>query len=87
MHSGDGAPDRLFAIVSRADGRLQSLCGGPSEDGTCPNADKGMLPCAGTRVVPMAGTDADGLPFSVPAGEHAPRCPLAWVDEEPQDAV
>jgi hypothetical protein len=78
--TGDSA-ERLFAIVGRRHRKLTNLCQGPSPDGQCPRAYAGELPCAGARVVPMRGTSADGLPFSVPADQHGPRCPLAWVDQ------
>jgi hypothetical protein len=71
---------RLFAIVSRQDGKLVDLCPGPSPDGRCPRAEAGQVPCAGERVVPLRGTTADGLPFSVAADASGPRCPLDWVD-------
>lgn len=77
---GDSA-DRLFAIVGREDGKLVNLCAGPSPDGRCPRTDAGQLPCAGARVMPLRGTIADGLPFSVAAGQQGPRCALDWVDQ------
>lgn len=81
MHAADALPDRMFAIVSRPKGHLENLCPGPSVAGTCPRAEGGPLPCAGARVVPLTGTDANGLPFSVPSDQQGPRCPLAWVDD------
>lgn len=74
-------PDRLFAIVNRRSGRLDGLCPGPARDGSCPQSARGALPCAGSRVVPMTGTDFNGLPFTVATDASGPRCPLAWVDE------
>lgn len=71
--------DRLFAIVSGPDREIENLCPGPTPDGRCPKADAGRVPCAGARVVPLRGTHANGLPFSVPADASAPRCPLDWV--------
>ena len=71
--------DRLFAIVSRPDGKLVNLCPGPSVDGRCSKDGTGLVPCAGARVVPLRGTMADGLPFSVGADATGPRCPLDWV--------
>jgi hypothetical protein len=72
--------DRLFAIVSRQDGKLVNLCPGPSPDGLCSRAETGQVPCAGARVMPLRGTIAAGLPFSVAADATGPRCPLDWVD-------
>jgi hypothetical protein len=81
MHRTADSPDRMIAIVGRPEGHLENLCPGPSAAGTCPQAAGGPLPCAGARVVPLTGTDANGLPFSVPSDQHGPRCPLAWVDD------
>jgi hypothetical protein len=78
--TGDSA-DRLFAIVSRQDGKLTNLCPGPSPDGWCSRTEAGQLPCAGARVLPLRGTVADGLPFSVPGDQQGTRCPLDWVDQ------
>jgi hypothetical protein len=78
--TGDSA-DRLFAIVSRPDGKLMNLCPGPAPDGRCASAERGEVPCAGARVVPLRGTAADGLPFSVAVAQQGPRCPLEWVDQ------
>jgi hypothetical protein len=77
---GDSS-ERLFAIVDRQDGKLVNLCPGPSPDGRCSRAETGEVPCAGARVVPMRGTVADGLPFSVPVDQQGPSCPLDWVDQ------
>jgi len=30
----------------------------------------------------MLGTAADGLPFSIAAGQQGPVCPLTWLDQE-----
>jgi len=76
---GDSA-DRLFAIVSRPNGKLMNLCQGPSLIGRCSRAETGEVPCAGARVVPMRGTAANGLPFSVAVDQRGPRSPLDWVD-------
>jgi hypothetical protein len=81
MNLATDPPDRLFAIVGRREGHFENLCPGPSAAGTCPQATGGPLPCAGARVVPLTGTGANGLPFSVPSDQRGPRCPLAWVDE------
>jgi hypothetical protein len=81
MYPADDSPDRMFAIVSRRGGHLENICPGPSAAGTCPRDGSGPLPCAGARVVPLTGTDANGLPFSVPSGRLGPRCPLAWLDD------
>ena len=82
MRGAKDPPDRLFAITGRGAGHLDDLCPGPSADGTCPQAAGNHLPCAGARVIPLTGTDANGLPFSVPSAAHGPGCPLAWVDDE-----
>jgi hypothetical protein len=79
--TGDSA-ERIFTIVSRWDGKLMNLCSGPSPDGRCSRADRGELPCAGARVVPLRGTAADGLPFSIAVGQQGPVCPLSWLDQE-----
>jgi hypothetical protein len=81
MRPAPDSPDRMFAIVSRPVGHLENLCPGPSAAGTCPQAVGGPLPCTGARVVPLTGTAAKGLPFSVPSDQHGPLCPLAWVDD------
>jgi hypothetical protein len=75
------ATDRLFGIVGQRDPRLRELCPGPTVDDHCPQAVAGVLPCAGKRVVPLRGTPANGLIFSVLCDEHGPRCPLAWVGD------
>lgn len=80
MTNRDDPADRLFAIVSGQDGKLVNLCPGPFQDGDCSRAETGPVPCAGARVVPLRGTVADGLPFSVAVDASAPRCPLEWVD-------
>jgi hypothetical protein len=81
MTTTAGPGDRLFAIVSRLNGKLVNLCPGPSPDGRCSRAETGQVPCADARVVPLRGTTAVGLPFSVAADATGPRCPLAWVDQ------
>jgi hypothetical protein len=73
--------ERLFAIVGQHDHHLANLCPGPSASGDCSRIGRGVVPCAGARVVPMRGTRADGLIFTVPGDHHGPRCPMAWVDE------
>ena len=80
MRTRNDPADRLFAIVSNQDGKLVNLCPGPSPDGECASAANGLVPCAGARVMPLRGTVADGLPFSVGADATAPRCPLEWVE-------
>jgi hypothetical protein len=82
MGSRADSAERLFAIVSRRDCTLMNLCPGPSPDGRCSKAERGEVPCAGARVIPMWGTGADGLPFSIAAGQRAPVCPLKWLDQE-----
>lgn len=74
--------ERLFAIVSRRDGTLMNLCAGPSPHGRCSRVERGEIPCAGARVIPMRGTAADGLPFSIASGQQGPVCPLTWLDQE-----
>jgi hypothetical protein len=82
MGSRADSAERLFAIVSRRDGTLLNLCPGPSPDGGCSKAERGDVPCAGARVISMRGTAADGLPFSIAAGQQGPMCPLKWLDQE-----
>ena len=73
--------DRLFEIIGVQDGKLRNLCPGPSPGGLCSRTEMGPVPCAGARVVPLRGTSADGLPFSVAADQQGPRCPLEWVNQ------
>jgi hypothetical protein len=82
MHPTRESADRMFAIVGHPEGHLENLCPGPSSAGLCPQAAGGQLPCAGHRVVPLTGAEANGLPFSVSSDQHGPGCPLAWVDED-----
>ena len=79
MTSPDRAPRRMFGIVGRHTGHLDALCDGPTPDGRCPQTGGGTLPCAGERVIPLSGTVADGLPFSISPAEAGPECPLSWV--------
>jgi len=76
-------PDRLFSLVDPVTRHQIALCTGPDEHGACPSAHGGLPPCAGLRVVPLRGTPANGLPFTV-SGASSGRCPLAWV-AEPMD--
>ena len=76
-------PDRLFSLVDPITRHQIALCTGPDQDGMCPSAHEGQPPCAGLRVVPLRGTPANGLPFTVSGGTPG-RCPLAWV-AEPMD--
>lgn len=71
--------EHLFAIVDRLDGRLVDLCSGPVADGGCPRSEAGAPPCAGHRVIPMRGTRADGLPFSIPSTASGAVCPVGWL--------
>lgn len=73
--------DRLFGIVGPPNRRLENLCPGPSADGDCPQAVDDVLPCAGKRVIPLRGTAANGLIFSVGSEQRGPGCPLEWVDD------
>jgi hypothetical protein len=73
--------DRLFGIVGQRNPCLVNLCPGPSADGDCPQAVADELPCAGKRVIPLRGTSANGLVFSVRSDQRGPGCPLAWVDD------
>jgi hypothetical protein len=73
--------DRLFGIVGHRNPRLLDLCPGPTADDHCPQVEAGVLPCAGKRVIPLRGTPANGLVFSVQSDERGPECPLAWVDD------
>lgn len=82
MKAERDSSERLFAIVRRPGGHLDNLCPGPLPDGTCARVESGTLPCAGERVIPLRGTAANGLPFTVPAGLRGPRCPMAWVDAD-----
>ena len=83
MTDREAPTERLFAIVRAEDGRMVNLCPGPALDGTCPRATTatGLVPCAGTRVVPLHGSSADGLPFTVAADAHGTVCPMHWIDQ------
>jgi hypothetical protein len=83
MTDREGPADRLFAMVRAEDGRMVNLCPGPAPDGTCPRAanEAGLVPCAGARVIPLHGTGADGLPFTVAADAQGTLCPMHWIDQ------
>lgn len=72
---------QLFGIVGQRTPRLVDLCPGPAADTHCPQAVSDVLPCAGRRVIPLRGTPADGLIFSVRSDQRGPGCPLAWIDD------
>jgi hypothetical protein len=74
--------DRLFLMTDPATHKVVSMCTGPDADGRCPRASEPPYDCVGLRVVPAAGSGADGLPFTVTASADG-RCPLAWLDERP----
>ncbi|MDQ2959584.1 MAG: hypothetical protein M3R48_00820 [Candidatus Dormibacteraeota bacterium] len=74
--------DRLFAIARSGDGHMVNICPGPEADGTCPRASgSDLVPCAGARVIPLHGSGADGLPFSIPADAAGVACPMHWLDQ------
>lgn len=81
MLTVDAAADLLFMIVDPATGRLVGLCQGPDHGSRCGRAEAPPLPCEGFRVVPVRGTRARGLPFTV-GKTVSNRCPMAWVEQE-----
>jgi hypothetical protein len=72
--------ERLFLLIDPKSREVMGTCAGPAADGACPNAYAGHIPCERTKVLPMRGTVADGIPFSV-VGDDWAGCPLAWVSE------
>ena len=78
--------DRLFQIIDPDTGGLINICYGPGEDGSCPNAAAPPYRCSGRRVVPVRGTRASGLPFTISQTDPG-RCPLAWVDSPLSDPL
>lgn len=78
--------ERLFLMVDPATRKVVSMCAGPDPDGHCPRATKPPYDCVGLRIVPAAGTGADGLPFTVTPAPDG-RCPLAWINERGANGV
>jgi hypothetical protein len=84
MLPGMDPHERLFLMTDPATRRVVAMCTGPDSAGRCPRAAEPPYECVGLRLIPAAGSDADGLPFTVTSGpDH--RCPLAWIDEHPPD--
>ena len=83
VYGGMETHDRLFQIVDPVTNKLVDICTGPTPIGGCPRADTPPYDCIGLRVVPMRGTLADGLPFTATSARNG-RCPLAWVDDDPE---
>jgi len=73
-------PDRLFVMLDPATDQIVSVCGGPTEDGRCPQADTPPYVCAGLHLVGAQGTPEQSVSLTVT--EMLPgRCPLAFIDE------
>ena len=70
--------ERLFQIVDPETRKLVASCDGPDSRGDCPYRLGSLIPCAGLRVIPLSGTIANGLPFSVQRREWD-GCPLEWL--------
>jgi hypothetical protein len=70
--------DKAFMIVSRRDQQPLGVCSGPTNAGHCPYAKHGRLPCGGHKVIPLAGTVAHGMPFTI-NGTYGNECPVAWL--------
>jgi hypothetical protein len=77
-----GEHQRLFLMTDPATRRLVGMCTGPDSDGKCPRAAEPPYDCVGLRLIPHAGLDADGLPFTVTVAPDG-RCPFAWIGEHP----
>ncbi len=72
--------ERLVLMTDPATHKVIAMCTGPDSPGRCPRASEPPYDCLGLRLVPAAGTSADGLPFTVTAAPDG-RCPLAWINE------
>ena len=72
--------DRLFLMTDPATHKVVSMCTGPDDHGRCPRASEPPYDCVGLRMIPAAGSAADGLPFTVTATADG-RCPLAWLND------
>ncbi len=68
--------DRLILILDPATRVIVEQCNGPADDGACPHAHGGVVPCAGRRVVPAYGTGIEGWRLTVVDTERR-SCPLA----------
>lgn len=73
--------DRLFLMTDPETHHVVGTCTGPDSHGRCPRAEKPPFDCVGLRVIPSAGTSADGLPFTVSDAPDG-RCPFAWMNEQ-----
>ena len=76
--------ERLFLMTDPATHKVVGLCSGADSEGRCPRATEPPFDCVGLRLIPAAGSDADGLPFTVTPATDG-RCPLAWMDEHPAE--
>jgi len=72
--------EKTFMIVERWSEQPLGICSGPTNTGQCPHAKNGHVPCAGYKVIPLSGTAAHGLPFTV-TGTSGNECPVAWLCE------
>ena len=83
--------DRLFLIVDPISLRLVDLCQGPDSSGKCPSGETRPYSCEGHHVIPLRGTDANGLSFRVTAATvdaaDPHRCPMAWIDDPSNEAT
>jgi hypothetical protein len=77
--------ERTFMIVDRWSEQPLGICSGPTHSGQCPHAKDGQIPCAGRKVIPLSGTAAHGLPFTIMTGPTS-ECPVAWLCE-PLEAI
>jgi hypothetical protein len=68
-----------FQIIDPATGAVLGECHGAGAFGMCPQAADGeIVPCAGARLAPRAGTSIEGWTLSVAPGS-ADGCPLAFL--------
>lgn len=73
--------DRMILILDARTRAVVEQCNGPDDDGECPNAHGGAVPCAGRRIVPAYGTGIEGWRLTVvDADRHT--CPLAGLLQE-----
>jgi hypothetical protein len=78
MMDRDTRPERAFLITDRYTNELRGICTGPVANGKCPYSLGFRVPCAGKCVTPLQGTNANGLPFTVPDASDD-GCPMDWL--------